>query len=220
MDKDGLVFEHITEYMRLIRRERKDALGDLERRAREEKYPIAEPETADLIEILCRIKKPKKILEIGTCIGFSALLMHSACPDAEIITLERNPVMIEPACRNIREFNAEDSIKMIVGDAVSVLPTITEKFDFIFIDAAKGQYPVFLREAERLLSDDGVIVADNVLFNGMVATGIPDIRRNKTIIRRLGEFLHTLEADISLKTVILPISDGVTVSVRTEANGK
>ena len=87
-------------------------------------------------------------------------------------------------------------------------------FDLIFIDAAKGQYPVFLREAERLLSDDGVIVADNVLFNGMVATGVPDIRRNKTIVKRLAEFLRELEADLSLKTVILPISDGVTVSVR------
>ena len=195
MDKDGLVFGHITEYMRLLRRERTDALGDLERRAREEKYPIAEPETADMLEIMCRVRKPKRILEIGTCIGFSALLMHDACPDADIVTVERNPVMI--------------------GDAVELLPTLDGTFDLIFIDAAKGQYPVFLREAERLLADEGVIVADNVLFNGMVATGIPDIRRNKTIVKRLAEFLRELEADISLKTVILPISDGVTVSVRT-----
>ena len=104
---------------------------------------------------------------------------------------------------------------MLIGDAVELLPTLDGTFDLIFIDAAKGQYPVFLREAERLLADEGVIVADNVLFNGMVATGIPDIRRNKTIVKRLAEFLRELEADISLKTVILPISDGVTVSVRT-----
>ena len=215
MDKDGLVFGHITEYMRLLRRERTGALGDLERRAREEKYPIAEPETADMLEIMCRVRKPKRILEIGTCIGFSALLMHDACPDADIVTVERNPVMIEPAKKNLREFGAEDKIKMLIGDAVELLPTLDGTFDLIFIDAAKGQYPVFLREAERLLADEGVIVADNVLFNGMVATGIPDIRRNKTIVKRLAEFLRELEADISLKTVILPISDGVTVSVRT-----
>lgn len=217
MDKDGLVFAHITEYMRLLRRERTDALGVLERRAREENYPISEPETADMLEIMCRVRKPKKILEIGTCIGFSALLMHDACPDAEIVTIERNPVMTEPARKNFREFGAEDSIKMLVGDAVELLPTIDGFFDLIFIDAAKGQYPFFLRQAERLLSDGGVIVADNVLFNGMVATGVPDVRRNKTIVKRLAEFLRELEADASLKTVILPISDGVTVSVRTEA---
>lgn len=97
MDKDGLVFGHITEYMRSVRRERTDTLGALERRAREEKYPIAEPETADMLEIMCRVRKPKRILEIGTCIGFSSLLMHDACPDAEIVTIERNPVMIVPA---------------------------------------------------------------------------------------------------------------------------
>ena len=214
MDKDGLVFGHITEYMRAVRRERTDTLGALERRAREEKYPIAEPETADMLEIMCRVRKPKRILEIGTCIGFSSLLMHDACPDAEIVTIERNPVMIGPAKKNIRDFGAENSIKMLIGDAVEILPTLTAPFDLIFIDAAKGQYPVFLREAERLLSDDGVIVADNVLFNGMVATGVPDIRRNKTIVKRLAEFLRELVADLSLKTVILPISDGVTVSVR------
>ena len=135
--------------------------------------------------------------------------------DADIVTIERNPVMIEPAKKNLREFGAEDKIKMLIGDAVELLPTLDGTFDLIFIDAAKGQYPVFLREAERLLVDEGVIVADNVLFNGMVATGIPDIRRNKTIVKRLAEFLRELEADISLKTVILPISDGVTVSVRT-----
>ena len=122
--------------------------------------------------------------------------------------------MIGPAKKNIRDFGAENSIKMLIGDAVEILPTLAAPFDLIFIDAAKGQYPVFLREAERLLSDDGVIVADNVLFNGMVATGVPDIRRNKTIVKRLAEFLRELEADLSLKTVILPISDGVTVSVR------
>lgn len=220
MEKDGLVFSHITEFMRSIRRERADELGELERRARKEKYPVSEPETADMLEIMCRVRKPERILEIGTCIGFSALLMHDACPDAEIITLERNPVMIEPARENFKKFNAEDKIKMLTGNAVEILPELEGPFDLIFIDAAKGQYPVFLRQAERLLSSDGVIVADNVLFNGMVATGIPDIRRNKTIINRLTEFLQELEGEKSLKTVILPISDGVTVSVRTGGNAQ
>jgi predicted O-methyltransferase YrrM len=213
MDKDGLVFAHITEYMRSIRRERQGKLGELERKARAEKFPVSEPETADLLDILCRLKNPKRILELGTCIGFSSLLMREACPHAEIITIERNPAMITPAKENLKEFNATN-INMLEGNAVKLLPTLTEPFDFIFIDAAKGQYPVFLKECLRLLNPGGIIIADNVLFNGYVAKGIPDIRRNKTIITRLDEFLKMLQSNEELNTVILPISDGVTVSFK------
>ena len=152
MEKDGLVFAHITEYMRKIRREKDSQLGELERRAREEKYPVAEPETADLLEILCMIKQPKNILEIGTCIGFSALLMLSAAPNAKITTIERNPVMIPPAKENFKKFNAEESITMLEGDAVDILKTLPDdSYDFIFLDAAKGQYPTFYKECQRLL---------------------------------------------------------------------
>ncbi len=217
MEKDGLVFAHITEYMRKIRREKDSKLGELERKAREEKFPVAEPETADLLEIICMLKQPKNILEIGTCIGFSALLMHSAAPEAKITTIERNPVMIPPAKENFKNFEAEDFITMLEGDAVEILKTLPDdSYDLIFLDAAKGQYPTFYKECQRLLQKNGVIITDNVLFNGMVATGIPDIRRNKTIINRLDEFLNTLEQDTDMKTVILPISDGVTVSYRTD----
>ena len=218
MEKDGLVFAHITEYMRKIRREKDNKLGELERQAREEKYPVAEPETADILEILCMIRQPKNILEIGTCIGFSSLLMLSAAPDAKITTIERNPVMIPPAKENFKKFNAEESITMLEGDILKTLPD--DSYDFIFLDAAKGQYPTFYKECQRLLQKNGVIVTDNVLFNGMVATGIPDIRRNKTIINRLNEFLNTLEQDPDMKTVILPISDGVTVSYRVDRSKK
>ena len=181
MDKDGLVFTHITEFMRKIRRERDGEIGALERMARNAGYPIADPETSDLIEILCYIKKPSEILEIGTCIGFSSLLMLSVTPDAKITTIERNPVMIAPAKENFARFNAKN-VTLLEGDATKILPTITKKADFIFIDAAKGQYPLFLKECVRLLNNEGVLVCDNVLFNGRVATKIPDIRRNKTII--------------------------------------
>ena len=215
MDKHMLVYEHITEYMRTIRRERTGDLGELERRARLEKYPIADAETSDLIEIICYLKQPSKILEIGTCIGFSSLLMSSVCSDAEITTIERNPVMIRPAKENFTKFNAEN-ITLMEGNALSILPTLKDKYDLIFLDAAKGQYPVFFKECIRLLNSKGILLADNVFFNGYVATGIPDIRRNKTIINRLRQFLSELENNESLKTVILPISDGVTLSYKTE----
>lgn len=213
MDKDGLVFSYITEYMRSVRRERQGDLGELERKARTEKFPVCEPETADLLDILCRLKSPRRILELGTCIGFSSLLMNEACPFAEIITIERNPAMITPAKENFKKFNIKN-IKMLEGNAVEILPTLTEPFDLIFLDAAKGQYPIFLRECLRLLNTQGILIADNVLFNGYVAKGIPDIRRNKTIITRLAEFLNMLQNNEDLNTVILPISDGVTISYK------
>lgn len=214
MDKDGLVFAHITAYMRAVRRERDGELGRLEQWARQQKYPIAEPETADLLQILCRIRNPRRIIEIGTCIGFSALLMHQTCPQTEIITIERNPVMLAPAKENIMRFDAQQAITLLEGDAGEILPTIPGKADLIFLDAAKGQYPVFLQQCLRLMDSGSVLVADNVLFNGYVAKGIPDVRRNRTIVTRLDEFLRRLQADETLDTVILPISDGVTVSVR------
>lgn len=214
MDKDGLVFSYITEYMRAVRRERGGKLGDLERYARQEKFPIAEPETADLLQILCGLMQPDRIIEIGTCIGFSALLMHEACPGAEILTMERNPVMIRQAMQNFAAFDAQRDITLLEGDACEILPTIPGTAGLIFMDAAKGQYPVFLKECLRLLRPGGILVADNVLFNGMVASGKPDIRRNKTILTRLDMFVRQLESEESLTTVILPISDGVTVSFR------
>lgn len=217
MEKDGLVFSHITKYMRNIRRERENELGNLERKARAENFPIAEPETADLIEILCMIKKPKKILEIGTCVGFSAILMHSAVPSAEITTIERNPAMIPIAKKNFNEFNAEKQITLVEGDAADILKTLnSDYYDVIFLDAAKGQYPVFYNECKRLLKNGGILITDNVLFNGYVAKGIPDVRRNKTIVTRLNSFLNILEQDTDMKTVILPISDGVTVSYKMD----
>lgn len=217
LDKNGLVFSYITEYMHSVRRERGGILGELEKKARDEKYPIAEPETADLLEILCRLKQPENILEIGTCIGFSALLMLSVSPGSLLTTIERNPAMIPTAKENFRSFGAEERITLLEGDAANLLKPLPENsYDFIFLDAAKGQYPNFYRECHRLLETNGLLVCDNVLFNGYVAKGAPDVRRNKTIVTRLGEFLRTLENDADMKTVILPISDGVTVSFRTE----
>lgn len=212
--KDGLVFAHITEYMRAIRRPRDGALGALEIWAREHDFPVSEPETADLLYLLCKMKQPARILEIGTCIGFSAMLMHEAAPNAKIVTMERNPAMFEPAEENFRKFGVEEAITFLKGDAAKLLETEQEPYDLIFLDAAKGQYPVFWEHCKRLLPSGGVFVADNVLFNGYVAKGKPDRHRNKTIVMRLDAFLKALEADTDMDTVILPISDGVTFSVR------
>ncbi len=213
MEKDRIVYPYITEYLRKVRRPRDGKLGELEAWARREGYPVSEPETSDLLEIICRLKNPQNILEIGTCVGFSALLMHSCC-SGKITTLDRYEAMYSVAEKNFAEFGAEDRIQLIKGDAVDILPTLTDKYDLIFIDAAKGQYPVFLENSLRLLAPNGIIIADNIFFNGYVAEGKPDRHRNKTIVTRLDEFITRLEAEESLKTVLLPISDGVSLSYK------
>lgn len=214
MEKFGITFDHITEYLHLIRRERTGILAEKEKIWRASGLPIAEPEVGDLIEIICTLKQPKRILEIGTCVGFSSLLMSQTVPDAEIITIERNPVMIKDAKVNLEQFDKRKKITMLEGDAGKILKELNGSFDLVFLDAAKGQYPTYLPEIKRLLVSGGVFISDNVLFNGYVAKGTPDRHRNKTIVVRLDEYLKMLEADTDFKTVLLPISDGVTLSIK------
>ena len=214
MEKFGITFDHITEYLHTIRRERQGILAEKEKIWRASGLPIAEPEVGDLIEIICMLKQPKRILEIGACVGFSSLLMSQTVPDAEIVTIERNPVMIKDAKENLAEFDKNNKITLLEGDAAKILPELTGPFDLVFLDAAKGQYPNYFPEIKRLLSSGGIFISDNVLFNGYVAKGAPDRHRNKTIVVRLDEYLKMLEADTDFKTVLLPISDGVTLSFK------
>ena len=213
MDVNGLVYPYVEEYICSVRRRRGGMLGELEAACRRAKLPVSGPETANLLEIICRVRRPERILEIGTCVGFSALLMSESCPSAEIVTIERNPAMIMSAKLNFEHFKS-DRICLLEGDAAALLPKLAGAFDLVFIDAAKGQYPVYLKECMRLLQPGGVMIADNVLFNGYVAKGRPDGHRNQTIVSRLSTFISELENDIRLKTVILPIGDGVTLSCR------
>jgi predicted O-methyltransferase YrrM len=214
MSKTGINFEYVSEYLQSVRRKRTGLLAEKELYWRDNGFPIAEPEVGDLLEIICTLKKPEKILEIGTCVGFSSLLMNQTVPDASIITIERNPVMIKEAKINFELYDKSHNIQLLEGDAANILPDLNGQFDLIFLDAAKGQYPVYLPDIKRLLSPKGVFISDNVLFNGFVAKGAPDRHRNKTIVMRLDEYLKMLEADDDFKTVLLPISDGVTLSIK------
>ena len=214
MEKFGITYDHITEYLHALRRERQGELSEKEKLWRSAGLPIAEPEVGDLIEIMCRLKQPSKILEIGACVCFSALLMSQTVPDAEITTIERNPVMIKDAKENHEYFDKNKKITLLEGDAAKILPDLSGPYDLIFLDAAKGQYPTYFPEIKRLLSSGGIFISDNVLFNGYVAKGTPDRHRNKTIVVRLDEYLKMLEADTDFKTVLLPISDGVTLSIK------
>lgn len=185
--------------------------------ARSGGIPIIRRETEDLIKVLLQMKKPERILEVGTAIGFSAVLMAQNTPDhVTLTTIENYPPRIIRARENIKDAGLTDRIHMIEGDAAEVLKGLEGSYDFIFMDAAKGQYLHFFPEVMRLLSPDGVLVSDNVLFDGDIYQSRYAIRRrNHTIHNRMREYLYVLTHDDSLSTVILQTGDGVAVSVKS-----
>jgi len=169
--------------------------------------------------VLGHMVKPSKVLEIGTAIGYSSILMSQILNQGGIIdTIESNDAMIDLAKENIKIAGCKDVINIIAGDAAEVLPCLDKKYDFIFLDAAKGQYPEFLPHCIRMLNNNGVLISDNVLYKGMVANEELVVRRKKTIVKRLKDYLDTICSDNSLETCILPVGDGVAVSFKRGDN--
>ncbi len=208
------LIDPITErYLRTLPSLMPKSLIDFEAEVRAAGFPVSSPEAMELLVFLCTLHQPKRILEIGTCVGFSAITMGTVCPDVLIDTIERNPAMIPDAKRNFSRFQKEN-IALFEGDAGVILKNLTGPYDFIYLDAAKGQYPAYLPQCVRLLSEGGLLVSDDVLFRGQVSAGKPDCHRNQTIVNRLQEYLHLLKSNAELTTVVLPISDGMTVSVK------
>lgn len=202
--------EFIEEYLRKLVPKKKDFLIKMETYAEENHVPIVEPEVAQLIKVLLKSKQAKTILEIGTAIGYSALLMCDALDGkCHITTIERREDMVQLASEFISDSKYKDSIKIIHGDANQVLDDISEKFDLIFMDAAKGQYMEFFNKSMDLLNPGGIIIADNVLFRGMVASDKLVNRRKITIVKRLREFLKYINEVEGFESAIIPIGDGV-----------
>lgn len=208
----------VNNYVRSLVPEKQGFLKDIKDYSDENNLAIVTPEVGSLLELICRITNPKKIFEVGTCIGYSAFLMKNSCFDIEkITTVERNPLMYNKAIENIKKYDKDGVINLIIGDALNILENTDEKFDLVFLDGAKGQYPNFLPHIERILNDGGILFADNILFKGMVASDeYLDKRRNKTIVRRIREFLNKVSHSKSFVTSILPIGDGVAVCLKKE----
>ena len=176
-------YDYMEDYIRGLIPERTGTLKEIEDFARENGVPIVQPEAGIFLELMTSMKKPKKILELGTAVGFSSILMYeSAGTEPDIVTIERDEKMIEMAKINLEKFNLSDKIKIEAGDCLEVLERLDDKFDLIFMDAGKGHYNHFLPHCLRLLKEDGVIVADNVLFRGMVASQELVKRRKITIV--------------------------------------
>lgn len=207
--------EYITEYIRATIKPNTGLLAELEEYAAKNHVPIIQPEVAAMMKVIGTLKGPVRILEVGTAIGYSAILFSSFLKENGIIdTIERNEKMIELAKENIKTAGLQNTINVIAGDALEVLACLDKRYDMIFLDAAKGQYSEFLEQSKRMLVPGGLLVSDNVLYKGMIATDELVVRRKKTIVTRMRSFLKSLCQDESFETSIIPIGDGVALSYR------
>lgn len=193
-------------------------LNELERYAKRTNVPIIRTEMQSLLKLLLAMQKPKAILEVGTAIGFSALLMSEYAPrDCHITTIEKYEKRIPLARENFKKAGKEDAITLLEGDATELLKTLEGPYDFIFMDAAKGQYIHFLPDILKLLPVGGLLISDNVLQDGdIIESRFAVTRRNRTIHARMRDYLYELKHHEALETSILPVGDGVTVSVRVK----
>lgn len=214
-DKDAIVYPYITEYLRKETPKHSGILAELEEYAKDNNVPIVQPETAQLLEVLCAIKKPKRILEVGSAIGYSAIMMSEYLDnEGTLTTLEWDAQMAQIARENIKKAGLSDKINVIHNDAKEVIPTLSAEYDIVFLDGPKAHYIYMLNDCIRLLKKGGLLIADNVLYKGMTADDEHVIRRKITIVKRLRRFISAQMQRNELKTVLLPLGDGVTVAVK------
>ena len=213
-----IVDERMVTYMNSLDKGNTPFLNHLEQEALKNRVPIIRREMQSFLKVLLQIKAPKRILEVGTAVGFSTLLMSTYNPaDCEIVTIENYEKRIPIAKENFRKAGKEEQITLLEGDAQEILKTLTGSFDFIFMDAAKGQYINFLPEVLRLLEDGGILLSDNVLQDGdIVESHFAVERSNRTIYKRMREYLYVLKHHELLETSILPLGDGVTLSIKKQ----
>lgn len=191
-------------------------LDEIEKKAIETDVPIIRKSMQSFLRFLLTLQKPMKILEVGTAIGFSALLMSEYAPEGcEITTIEKYEPRIPIARENFKKAGKEQSITLLEGDAAEILKELSGSYDLIFMDAAKGQYIHFMPDILRLLKDGGLLVSDNVLQDGdVIESRFAVTRRNRTIHARMREYLYELTHHPLLETCILPVGDGITLSVK------
>ncbi|MCR4718924.1 MAG: O-methyltransferase [Firmicutes bacterium] len=214
-DKDAIVYPYITSYIRGEIPKRQGILGELEEYAEKNAIPIVQPETAKLLETLACIKRPHRVLEVGCAIGYSAILMAQYLSEnGSITTLEWDADMVEIARHNIEKAGLSHCITVIQNDAKEVIKNLTGEYDIIFLDGPKAHYIYMLNDCIRLLKKGGMLISDNVLYKGMTADDGHVIRRKITIVKRLRRFISAQMQRTELETVILPLGDGVTVSVK------
>lgn len=190
----------------------KEELEKIKQKALEEHIPIIMDDTLEVIEKELKENPPKRILEIGAAVGYSAMCFSEFLADGgKIDTIERDKERIKEAKINFKNVGVEEKIKLYEGDAVEILPTIKEKYDMVFIDAAKGKYPFFLKEALRMINKNGIIFADNILYKGYVMSDY-NKHKQRTAVRNLREYIKEVSENPNLETEILEVGDGLAIS--------
>ena len=213
-----IVDERIVTFINSMETENSEILELIEREALDSYVPIIRKEMQSFLKLLLSIQKPMRVLEVGTAVGFSALLMSEYLPDgATITTIENYEKRIPIARKNFERAGKEHMITLLEGDAQEVLKTLEGEYDFIFMDAAKGQYIHFLPDILRLLRAGGLLVSDNVMQEGTIVESRFGVeRRDRTIHARMREYLYVLKHHEALITSIVPLGDGVALSVKKE----
>lgn len=201
----------------MVPAEQDNFILDLERYSKKQEIPIIETEVKKFLEVILKIHKPKRILEVGTAIGYSALIFSRALNhEVYIKTFEKRQDMVQQAKNNFKRFQEHHdvnlSIDVVQGDAREILTKEEKKYDLIFIDAGKAHYQKFLNQVIENLNDGGLIISDNVLFKGMIATDEYVVRRKITIVKRMRAYLEYITTHEKLDTTIIPIGDGVSIS--------
>ncbi len=190
----------------------KEELAKIKEKALAEHIPIIMDDTLEVIEKMLKEDKPKKILEIGTAVGYSAICFSEYLAEGGIIdTIERDEDRIEEAKINIEKVGVKEKIHIYEGDAVEILPTLNNKYDVVFIDAAKGKYPFFLEQALRMLNDNGIIFADNILYKGYVMSDY-NKHKQRTAVTHLRQYIKEIQENPELETTILEVGDGLAIS--------
>lgn len=211
-----IVDERMVAFINSLDKGNSPFLNDMEKYAINTQVPIIRKEMQSFLKFLLALQKPAQILEVGTAIGFSALLMSEYMPKGcHITTIEKYEKRIPIAKENFKNAGKEKNITLLEGDAIEILQQLEGKYDFIFMDAAKGQYIHFLPHILRLLPEGGLLISDNVLQDGdIIESRFAVTRRNRTIHARMRDYLYELKHHPQLETTILPVGDGVTLSVK------
>ena len=211
-----IVDERLVTYINSLDRGNTPVLDEIEKEALRDFVPIIRKEMGNLLKVLLLLKRPQKILEVGTAVGYSSILMSENMPEnCRITTIENYEKRIPVAKNNFKRAGKEEVITLLEGDAMDILKELDGTYDFIFMDAAKGQYINFLPELLRLMPAGGLLISDNVLQEGdIVESRYGVTRRNRTIHTRMREYIYTLTHAEQLETSIVPIGDGITLSVK------
>ena len=212
-----IVEQRIRDYLHSLEPDQGDLLEEISRKAIRDEVPIIKKETGALLKTMVAAKRPRAILEVGTAVGYSALLMAGVMPaECTITTIEKYEPRIPVAKANFKRAGEEERITLLEGDAEEILKELEGPYDFIFMDAAKGQYIHFLPEVLRVLDKNGVLITDNVLQDGdVIESRFAVERRNRTIHKRMREYLFELTHNEGLLTSVVPLGDGIAITMKS-----